>query len=42
MGYGSSSFVTEEAILELQERLEAAEKSIQSLRDILSKILGEK
>lgn len=42
MGYGSSSFVTEEAILDLQERLEAAEKSIQSLRDILDKIHGEK
>ena len=42
MGYGSSAFVTEEAILDLQERLEAAEKSIQSLRDILSKIRGEK
>jgi len=42
MGYGSSSFVTEEAILDLQERLEAAEMSIQSLRDILSKIHGEK
>ena len=42
MGYGSSAFVTEEAILDLQERLEAAEMSIQSLRDILSKIHGEK
>ena len=42
MGYGSSAFVTEEAILDLQERLEAAETSIQSLRDILSKIHGEK
>ncbi|MFN3532361.1 MAG: CBS domain-containing protein [Candidatus Brocadia sp.] len=42
MGYGSSAFVTEEAILDLQERLEAAEKSIQSLRDILSKIHGLK
>ena len=42
MGYGSSAFVTEEAILDLQERLEAAEKSIQSLRDILSKNHGEK
>ena len=42
MGYGSSAFVTEEAILDLQERLETAEKSIQSLRDILSKIRGEK
>lgn len=42
MGYGSSAFVTEEAILDLQERLEAAEKSIQSLRDILDKIHGEK
>ena len=42
MGYGSSAFVTEEAILDLQERLEAAEESIQSLRDILSKIHGEK
>ncbi|HHT9105430.1 MAG TPA: CBS domain-containing protein [Candidatus Wujingus californicus] len=41
MGYGSSSFVTEEAIINLQERLESAEKSIQSLRDILSKIRGE-
>ncbi|MDN3513074.1 MAG: CBS domain-containing protein [Candidatus Brocadia sp.] len=42
MGYGSSSFVTDEAILDLQERLEAAEKSILSLRDILEKIHGEK
>ncbi len=42
MGYGSSSFVTDEAILGLQERLEAAEKSIRSLRDILDKIHGEK
>lgn len=42
MGYGSSAFVTEEAILDLQERLEAAEKSILSLRDILAKIHGEK
>lgn len=42
MGYGSSSFITEEAILDLQERLEAAEKSIQSLRDILARIHGEK
>ena len=42
MGYGSSAFVTEEAILDLQERLEEAEKSIQSLRDILSRIHGEK
>ena len=42
MGYGSSAFVTEEALLDLQERLEAAEISIQSLRDILSKIHGEK
>lgn len=42
MGYGSSSFVTDEAILELQERLEATEKSIRSLRDILDKIHGEK
>ncbi|HHT9139024.1 MAG TPA: CBS domain-containing protein [Candidatus Wunengus sp. YC60] len=42
MGYGSSAFVTEEAILDLQERLEEAEKSIQSLSDILSKIHGEK
>ncbi|HHT9115890.1 MAG TPA: CBS domain-containing protein [Candidatus Wunengus californicus] len=41
MGYGSSAFVTEEAILDLQERLEAAEMSIQSLREILSKIRGE-
>ena len=41
MGYGSSSFVTEEAVINLQERLESAEKSIQSLRDILSKIRGE-
>ena len=41
MGYGSSAFVTEEAIINLQERLESAEKSIQSLRDILSKIRGE-
>ena len=41
MGYGSSAFVTEEAIINLQERLESAEKSIQSLRDILSKIHGE-
>ncbi|MBI4223066.1 MAG: CBS domain-containing protein [Planctomycetes bacterium] len=41
MGYGSSAFVTEEAILDLQERLEEAEKSIQSLREILSKIRGE-
>lgn len=41
MGYGSSSFVTEEAIINLQERLESAEKSIQSLREILSKIRGE-
>ncbi len=42
MGYGSSAFVTEEAIIDLQERLEKAEKSIQSLRDILAKIHGEK
>ena len=42
MGYGSSAFVTEEAILDLQERLEAVEMSIQSLRDILDKIHGEK
>lgn len=42
MGYGSSAFVTEEAILDLLERLEAAEKSIQSLRDILDRIHGEK
>jgi len=42
MGYGSSAFVTEEAILDLQERLEAAEKSIQSLRDILDTFHGEK
>jgi len=42
MGYGSSAFVTEEAILDLQERLEAAEKSIQSLRDILDKISWRK
>lgn len=42
MGYGSSAFVTEEAILDLQERLEAAEKSIMSLRDILDRIHGEK
>ena len=42
MGYGSSAFITEEAILDLQERLEAAEKSIQSLREILDKIHGEK
>lgn len=42
MGYGSSAFVTEEAILDLQERLEAAEKSIRSLRDILDRIHGEK
>jgi len=42
MGYGSSAFVTDEAILDLQERLEEAEKSIQSLSDILSKIHGEK
>lgn len=42
MGYGSSSFVTDEAILDLQDRLEAAEKSIQSLRDILDRIHGEK
>jgi len=42
MGYGSSAFVTEEAILDLQERLEAAEKSILSLRDILDRIHGEK
>ena len=41
MGYGSSAFVTEEAIINLQERLESAEKSIQSLREILSKIRGE-
>ena len=41
MGYGSSAFVTEEAILDLQERLEEAEMSIQSLREILSKIRGE-
>ncbi len=42
MGYGSSAFVTEEAILVLQDRLEAAEESIQSLRDILETIHGEK
>ena len=42
MGYGSSAFVTDEAILDLRERLEEAEKSIQSLLDILSKIHGEK
>ncbi|KAA0243670.1 MAG: CBS domain-containing protein [Candidatus Brocadia sp. AMX2] len=42
MGYGSSAFVTEEAILDLQERLEAAENSILSLRDILDRIHGEK
>lgn len=42
MGYGSNAFVTEEAILDLQERLEAAEMSIQLLRDILDKIHGEK
>jgi CBS domain-containing protein len=42
MGYGSSAFVTEEAILDLQCRLEAVEESIQSLRDILDKIHGEK
>ena len=42
MGYGSSAFVAEEALLDLQERLEAAERSIQSLRDILDKIRGEK
>ncbi len=42
MGYGSSSFITEEALLDLQERLEAAEKSIQCLRNILDRIHGEK
>lgn len=42
MGYGSNAFVTEEAILDLQERLEEAEKSIKSLRDVLDKIHGEK
>ncbi len=36
------NFITEEAILDLQERLEAAEKSIPSLRDILDRIHGEK
>lgn len=42
MGYGSSAFVTDEAIVDLRERLEEAEKSIQALSDILSKIHGEK
>lgn len=42
MGYGSSAFVTDEAIIDLRERLDAAEKSIQSLSEILSKIHGEK
>mgnify|MGYP003454737624 FL=1 len=42
MGYGSSAFVTEEAILDLQERLESAEESILSLRDILDRIQGKK
>lgn len=42
MGYGSSAFITDEAILDLQEKLEAAEKSIQSLRNIIDKIHGEK
>lgn len=41
MGYGSSAFVTEEAIIDLRDRLEEAEKSIQSLSEILSKIHGE-
>ena len=42
MGYGSNAFVTEEAIIDLRERLEAVETSIQSLHDILDKIQGEK
>ncbi len=42
MGYGSSAFVTDEAINDLQEKLEAAEKSIQSLRSIIDTIHGEK
>lgn len=42
MGYGSSAFVTDEAIIDLQEKLEVAEKSIQSLRNIIDKIHGEK
>ncbi len=40
MGYGSSAFVTDEAIIDLRDRLEAAEKSIQSLSEILKKIHG--
>ncbi len=42
MGYGSSAFITDEAILDLQEKLEAVEESIQSLRDVIDKIHGEK
>lgn len=42
MGYGSSAFITDEAILDLQEKLEAVENSIQSLRDIIDRIHGEK
>ena len=41
MGYGSSAFVTDEAIIDLRDRLEEAEKSIQSLSEILNKIHGE-
>ncbi len=41
MGYGSSAFVTEEAVIDLRDRLEEAEKSIQSLSEILNKIHGE-
>jgi CBS domain-containing protein len=41
MGYGSSAFVTEEAVIDLQDRLDDAAKSIQSLRGIISKIRGE-
>lgn len=40
MGCGSSAFVTEEAVIDLQDRLDDATKSIQSLRDIISKIRG--
>ena len=41
MGYGSSAFITEEAVIDLQDRLDDAAKSIQSLRGIISKIRGE-
>lgn len=38
LNYGSNAFVSEKAILGLRKRLEAAEKSIQSLRSTFDKI----